>query len=143
MYPEHFIAPMRAELTRLGVEELKTAEEVDAKLKDAAGSTLVVVNSMCGCAARNARPAIARALQHSARPDNLTTVFAGQDAEATERARTYFTGYRPSSPSIGLLKDGQLVFMLERYQIEGRSAEEIARDLIDAFDKHCTKVEAA
>jgi putative YphP/YqiW family bacilliredoxin len=142
MYPEHFIAPMRAELTRLGVEELKTAEEVDAKLKDAAGSTLVVVNSMCGCAARNARPAIARALQHSARPDNLTTVFAGQDAEATERARTYFTGYRPSSPSIGLLKDGQLVFMLERYQIEGRSAEEIARDLIDAFDKHCTKVEA-
>jgi putative YphP/YqiW family bacilliredoxin len=137
MYDERFITPMRQELTRLGIEELRTAEEVDAKLKDAPGTTLVVVNSMCGCAARNARPAVAQALQHAARPDALTTVFAGQDAEATQRARSYFTGYPPSSPSIALLKDGRLVFMLERHQIEGRSAQEIARDLTSAFDKHC------
>ena len=137
MYDERFITPMRQELTRLGVEELRTPEEVDAKLKDAPGTTLVIVNSMCGCAARNARPAVAQALQHAAKPDALTTVFAGQDAEATQRARSYLTGYPPSSPSIALLKDGRLVFMLERHQIEGRSAQEIARDLVGAFDKHC------
>ena len=142
MYPEQIIAPMRAELTRLGVEELRTANDVDAKLKDAKGTTLVVVNSICGCAARMARPAVARALQHSAKPDHLTTVFAGQDTEATARARSYFVGYPPSSPSIGLMKDGRLVFMLERYQIEGRSADDIAADLIDAFDKHCSAVPA-
>lgn len=137
MYDERFVTPMRQELTRLGVEELRTAAEVDAKLKDAPGTTLVVVNSVCGCAARNARPAVASALRHSAKPDHLTTVFAGQDVEATTKARSYFTGYPPSSPQIGLLKDGQLVFMLERWQIEGRSADEIAKDLVGAFDQFC------
>lgn len=137
MYDERFITPMRQELTRLGVEELRTPDEVDAKLKDATGTTLVVVNSMCGCAARNARPAVARALQHSVKPAQLTTVFAGQDADATERARSYFTGYAPSSPQIALLKDGKLVFMIERWQIEGRPADAIAQDLVQAFDEHC------
>ena len=143
MYPEQIVSPMRQELTRLGVEEMRTAAEVDARLKDSSGTTLVVVNSICGCAARNARPAVARALENSARPDNLTTVFAGQDAEATQRARSYFIGYPPSSPQIALLKDGRPVFMLERHQIEGRTADVIAQDLIKAFDKHCQKVEAA
>jgi putative YphP/YqiW family bacilliredoxin len=137
MYDERFITPMRQELTRLGVEELRTADAVDAKLKEAKGTTLVVVNSMCGCAARNARPAVASALQNAVKPDQLTTVFAGQDIEATERARSYLTGYPPSSPSIALLKDGKLAFMLERYQIEGRSAEAIAHDLVGAFDRYC------
>ncbi|NUO37007.1 MAG: BrxA/BrxB family bacilliredoxin [Gemmatimonadaceae bacterium] len=137
MYDERFVTPMRQELTRLGVEELRTAAEVDAALKDAPGTTLVVVNSICGCAARNARPAVAAALQHGVKPDRLTTVFAGQDVEAAARARSYFTGYPPSSPSIGLLKDGRIVFMLERYQIEGRGADEISRDLVEAFDRHC------
>lgn len=137
MYDERFITPMRQELTRLGVEELRTAEEVDAKLKEGTGTTLVVVNSMCGCAARNARPAVASALKNSVKPDKLTTVFAGQDVEATARARSYLTGYAPSSPSIALLKDGKLAFMLERYQIEGRSAEAIAEDLVGAFDRYC------
>ena len=137
MYDERFVTPMRQELTRLGVEELRTAAEVDAKLKDARGTTLVVVNSVCGCAARNARPAVASALRHTVKPDHLTTVFAGQDTEAAAKARGYFTGYAPSSPQIGLLKDGELVFMLERYQIEGRSAEAIAQDLVGAFDRFC------
>ena len=137
MYDERFVTPMRQELTRLGVQEMRTPAEVDAKLKDSRGTTLVVVNSVCGCAARNARPAVAQALQHSAKPDHLTTVFAGQDTDAAARARSYFTGYPPSSPQIGLLKDGQLVFMLERYQIEGRSADDIAKDLVGAFDKYC------
>ena len=137
MYPEPLVAPMRQELTRLGVEELRTAEAVDAKLKNAKGTTLVVVNSVCGCAARNARPAVAAALQHAVKPDAVTTVFAGQDADATRQARGYFTGYAPSSPSIALLKDGKLVFMLERHQIEGRSAAEIAGELKGAFDRYC------
>jgi putative YphP/YqiW family bacilliredoxin len=137
MYDERFITPMRQELTRLGVEEMRAADEVDAKLKDASGTTLLVVNSMCGCAARNARPAVASALQHAKKPDHLTTVFAGQDIEATARARAYITGYAPSSPSIALLKDGKPVFMLERFQIEGRSAEEISKDLVGAFDQYC------
>lgn len=137
MYDERFVTPMRQELTRLGVEEMRTAAEVDARLQGTAGTTLVVVNSVCGCAARNARPAVASALQHSVKPDRLTTVFAGQDVEATTKARAYFTGYPPSSPQIGLLKDGQVVFMLERWQIEGRSADEIASDLVGAFDQHC------
>lgn len=137
MYPEPMIVPMRQELTRLGVEELRTAADVESKLKDAKGTALVVVNSVCGCAARNARPAVARALQHQVKPAVLTTVFAGQDAEATQAARRLFTGYPPSSPSIGLLKDGKLVFMLERHDIEGRSADEIARDLTGAFDRFC------
>lgn len=137
MYDERFITPMRQELTRLGVEELRTAQDVDAKLKEATGTTLLVVNSMCGCAARNARPAVASALANAVRPDQLTTVFAGQDIEATAQARTYLTGYAPSSPSIALLKDGKLAFMLERYQIEGRSADEISKDLVGAFEQYC------
>ncbi len=137
MYDERLVAPMRAELTRLGVEEMRTADAVDAKLKDADGTTLVVVNSVCGCAARNARPAVAKALEHGPKPDNITTVFAGQDVDAVQRARSYFIGYPPSSPQIALLKDGQPVFMLERHQIEGRSADEIARDLTGAFDRYC------
>jgi putative YphP/YqiW family bacilliredoxin len=141
MYDERFVTPMRQELTRLGVDEMRTPEEVDAKLHET-GTTLVVVNSVCGCAARNARPAVAAALQHSVRPDHLTTVFAGQDVDATVRARSYFTGYPPSSPQIGLLKDGELVFMLERWQIEGRGADAIASDLVDAFDRFCAPQEA-
>lgn len=142
MYPEPLVAPMRQELTRLGVEELRSPEQVDAKLTQP-GTTLVVVNSVCGCAARNARPAVADALRHASRPDAATTVFAGQDTAATQRAREYFTGYAPSSPSIALLKDGKLVFMLERWQIEGRAAEDIARDLTAAFDRHCASAAQA
>ena len=137
MYPEPLVAPMRQELTRLGVQELRSPTDVDAKLKNAPGTTLVVVNSVCGCAARNARPAVAMALQHAIKPDALTTVFAGQDNDATRQARSYFVGYPPSSPSIGLLKDGKLVFMLERHDIEGRSADQIAADLKGAFDQYC------
>jgi len=137
MYDERFIAPMRAELTRIGVTELKTPAEVDGALKNAPGTTLLVVNSMCGCAARNARPAITLALANAKKPAKLTTVFAGQDAEATERARSYIAGYRPSSPSIALLKDGKVAFMLERNQIEGRDAASIAADLTAAFDANC------
>jgi putative YphP/YqiW family bacilliredoxin len=138
MYPEQLLIPMRQELTRLGVEELRTVADVDAKLAHQRGTTLVVVNSVCGCAARNARPAVAMALQHDTTPDSATTVFAGQDREATDRARSYFVGYPPSSPSIALMKDGNVVFMLERFQIEGRGAQEIAADLTKAFDEHCT-----
>jgi putative YphP/YqiW family bacilliredoxin len=137
MYDERFVTPMREELTRLGVREMRTAEEVDQTLRDARGTTLVVVNSICGCAARNARPAVARALQNPKRPGRLTTVFAGQDAEATARAREYFAPYPPSSPQIALLKNGAIAFMLERKQIEGRAAEEIAKDLVEAFETHC------
>jgi bacilliredoxin len=137
MYDERFVTPMRQELTQLGVEELRTPDEVDARLKDSKGTTLVVVNSICGCAARMARPAVAMALQHEIKPEHLTTVFAGQDAEATERARGYFTGYPPSSPQIALMKDGKVVFMLERWQIEGRPADAIAEDLVEAFQEHC------
>src|SRR4051812_26258237 len=138
LYDERLVTPMRQELTRIGFHELKTPTEVDEALKDAKGTTLVVVNSICGCAARNARPAVSMALKASdAKPDHLTTVFAGQDVEATKLARSYFTGYPPSSPQIGLLKDGKLVFMLERWQIEGRVAPEIAKDLEEAFAEHC------
>ena len=143
MYDERFVAPMRMELTQIGVEELRTPQEVDAKLKDTPGTTLVVVNSICGCAARNARPAVAKAIRHDTRPDQLTTVFAGQDMDAVQRARGYFTGYAPSSPQIALMKDGQVVYMLERHQIEGRTAEDIARDLTRAFDKYCETTTAA
>jgi putative YphP/YqiW family bacilliredoxin len=138
MYDERLVAPMRQDLTRLGVVEMRTPEEVDEKLKDAKGTTLVVVNSVCGCSARMARPAVAMALQNDVKPDHATTVFAGQDADATARARSYFTGYPPSSPQIGLLKDGKIVFMLERWQIEGRPAEEIAYDLAHAFNQYCS-----
>lgn len=135
-YPEILIRPMREELTRLGVEELRTARSVEQSFTEP-GTNLVVVNSVCGCAARNARPAVALALQHENRPDRTTTVFAGQDIEATIEARRFFHGYPPSSPSIALLKDGDLVFMLERHQIEGRDADEIADDLTAAFDRYC------
>lgn len=137
MYDERLVTPMRQDLTRLGVKELRTPEEVDETLQNAKGTTMVVVNSVCGCSARMARPAVAMALQNPNKPDLSTTVFAGQDADATNRARSYFTGYAPSSPQIGLLKDGELVFMLERWQIESRSAEEIAHDLVNAFNKYC------
>lgn len=143
MYDERLVAPMREDLTRLGVEEMRTSEAVDAKLRDSKGTTLVVVNSVCGCAARNARPAVERALQHEVKPDAATTVFAGQDVAAVSQARSYFTGYPPSSPQIALFKDGKLVFMLERHQIEGRTAEEIARDLTGAFDRYCGAARAA
>ena len=136
-YDERFLVPMRQELTRLGVQELRTPEEVDQVLADTSEPTLLVVNSICGCAARNARPAVAQALENAKKPARLTTVFAGQDVDATQRARGYIHGYPPSSPSIALLKDGDVAFMLERHQIEGRSAQEIARDLVAAFDQHC------
>ena len=136
-YPEIMIRPMREELTRLGVEELRSAEQVDEAVANSKGTLMIIVNSICGCAAGKARPGVALALQHNPRPDKVATVFAGGDIEATERARSYFTGYPPSSPSIGLLKDGQLVFMLERWQIEGRPATDIAEDLVEAFDKFC------
>ena len=136
-YDERFLAPMRAELTRLGVRELKTTDEVDAALKDAHGTTLVVVNSICGCAARNARPAVALALAGGKKPDALTTVFAGQDLEATARARSYLEPYGPSSPSIALLKDGAVAYMMERKDIEGRDAAAIAHDLTQAFERFC------
>jgi putative YphP/YqiW family bacilliredoxin len=137
MYDERLVAPMRRELTRLGFEELKTVDAVDAALKRREGTTFVVVNSVCGCAAANARPAVDIALQHGIRPDHLTTVFAGQDVDAAARARSYFIGYPASSPSMALLKDGKLVYMVERHDIEGRSANSIAADLTAAFDKYC------
>ncbi|HXR99690.1 MAG TPA: BrxA/BrxB family bacilliredoxin [Pyrinomonadaceae bacterium] len=136
-YPEIMIQPMREDLTRLGVEELRTADAVDQTIKDSKGTLMVVVNSICGCAAGKARPGVALALQHAVKPDKVATVFAGADIEATERARSYFTGYGPSSPSIAILKDGELVYMLERYQIEGRDAHQIAGELTNAFDEHC------
>jgi putative YphP/YqiW family bacilliredoxin len=142
MYPEEMVRPMREELTRIGFQELRTPQAVDEVLGQLKGSALVVVNSICGCAAANARPAVARALSHSARPEILATVFAGQDREATERARAYFAGYPPSSPSVALLRDGKLVFMLERCDIEGREAEAIAQDLIGAFDRFCAPAAA-
>lgn len=143
MYPEQIVAPMREELTRLGVQELRTASAVRETLENASGTQLVVVNSVCGCAARNARPAVAMALSGPTTPDASYTVFAGQDGEATQLARSYFTGYPPSSPSIALLKDGDVAFMLERWQIEGRSAQEIAADMTAAFEKFCAKAESA
>jgi bacilliredoxin len=137
MYDERFVTPMRQELTQLGFTEMRSADEVDKTLHDSKGTALVVVNSVCGCSARMARPAVRIALENPIKPSLLTTVFAGQDAEATDRAREYFTGYAPSSPSISLMKDGKLVFMLERFQIEGRPAEEIAHDLVNAFNRYC------
>jgi len=119
-YPEIMIKPFREDLTRIGVEELRTPEAVDDAVKNTSGTLMIVVNSVCGCAAGKARPGIALALGHEVKPDRVTTVFAGADIEATDRARSYFTGYGPSSPSIGILKDGELVYMMERYQIEGR-----------------------
>src|SRR5688500_4261744 len=138
-YREILIRPMREDLTRLGVEELTTAEAGDETVKNSGGTLMVVVNSICGCAAGKARPGVALALQHDIKPDKVATVFAGADIEATERARSYFTGYGPSSPSIALLKDGELVYMLERWQIEGRDASHIAGELTKAFEQHCAQ----
>ena len=140
MYPEEMLQPMREERTTLGFHELRTAEEVDSTLQRAEGTVLVFVNSICGCAAGKARPAVALAVSHQPRPDMLCTVFAGQDREATDRARTYFTGYAASSPSIALLRDRSLVFMLERCDIEGRDPHSIAEDLASAFDRFCAPV---
>jgi putative YphP/YqiW family bacilliredoxin len=138
MYPELMIIPMREELTRLGIREARTAAEVDQAVSGP-GSTMVVVNSVCGCAAGRMRPAVRMALQHPTRPDRIVSVFAGQDQEATQQARSYFRGYPPSSPSIGLLRDGQLVYMLQRSDIEHREAVDIAGELKGAFDKFCAK----
>ena len=136
-YSEILIKPMREDLTRLGFEEMKTVEAVDETIKNSKGTLMVVVNSVCGCAAGKARPGVALALQNEVKPDKVATVFAGADIEATDRARSYFTGYGPSSPSIALLKDGKLVYMLERFQIEGRDAQQIATELTRAFEQFC------
>ena len=141
-YPEPFIAPMRAELTRLGFQELRTPEQVDEAV-GTKGTVMIVVNSVCGCAAGKARPGIALALQHGRVPDLAATVFAGGDVEATERARHYLAPYPPSSPSIGLLQDGKVVFMLERRDIENRDAASIAARLTAAFDEHCKELAPA
>ncbi len=142
MYDEMIVKPMREELTRLGIKETRTAAEVDAVLGDKKGTVLVVVNSVCGCAAGMARPAVAMALENSVKPEKMITVFAGNDREATTRAREYFTGYRPSSPSIALFRDGEVVKMLERHQIEGRHAHDVAAELVAAFDQYCAKATA-
>ena len=128
---------MRDELTRLGVVEWRTAEDVDKGLTETPGTVMVVVNSVCGCAAGRARPGVALALEHSVKPDLVATVFAGADVDATDRARSYFTGYPPSSPAIALLQGGKLVYLMERHQIENQEADSIARELSAAFDKHC------
>ncbi len=140
MYPEIMVIPMREELTRLGVRELRTTEEVDQAIPNQPGTVMVVVNSICGCAAGRMRPAVRAALQNPARPERLYTVFAGQDREATERARGYFTGYPPSSPSIALFRDGKLVHMLQRSDIEHREAADISSELKRAFDQFCAPV---
>ncbi|WP_440116065.1 BrxA/BrxB family bacilliredoxin [Paenibacillus sp. QZ-Y1] len=136
-YMKDMVQPMRDELTRLGIQELRTPEEVEASLPDAKGTALVVINSVCGCAAGQCRPGVSQALQNDITPDHLYTVFAGQDKEATAKAREFFAPYPPSSPSIALMKDGELVHFIERHQVEDRSAEEIAAELTSAFDRYC------
>ena len=138
-YPEEFIGPMRQELTRLGVQETRTPEDVDAMLGSHGGTVMMVINSMCGCAAGRARPGIALSLRHSTLPEKVATVFAGGDLEATARVREYLHDYPPSSPSVALFKDGKPVFMLHRHQIEQRDATEIAKFLTEAFDQFCVK----
>jgi putative YphP/YqiW family bacilliredoxin len=138
-YPEKMVKPMREELTSIGVEELLSSEEVDDAILGEQGSTLLIINSVCGCAAGNARPAVKIALQNDVLPDRTTTVFAGVDQEAVGQARSYIHGYPPSSPSMALFKKGKLVQMIPRHQIEGRLPQEIARDLVEAFNKHCKK----
>jgi len=138
MYPEIMIVPMREELTRLGIQELRSSQDVDKVLaQNPTGTAMVVVNSICGCAAGRMRPAIRAALQNTNRPQKMYTVFAGQDAEATDRARSYFTGYPPSSPSIALFRDGKLVHMIQRSDIEHREAVDIANELKRIFDQYC------
>jgi putative YphP/YqiW family bacilliredoxin len=138
-YPEFFVAPMRDELTRLGVQELRTPGEVDAAVANTTGTLMIVVNSVCGCAAGKARPGLALALRDGVRPDRVASVFAGFDSDATDRARSYFAGYAPSSPSIALFRNGKLAYMLERSQIENRDALAIATELKDAFEKFCSE----
>ena len=142
-YSEILIKPMREDLTRIGVEETRSPEQVEEAINSTKGTLLVVVNSVCGCAAGKARPGIAMALQNEAKPDRAITVFAGADIEATMKAREHFAPYPPSSPQIGLFKDGRLVFMLERHQIENRFAEQIAQELTQAFDRYCAPAGAA
>jgi putative YphP/YqiW family bacilliredoxin len=138
MYPEQLVAPMRSDLTSAGFTEFKTAEEVDSNLKNQKGTTLLVINSVCGCAAGAARPGVKWALQHSGkRPDNLTTVFAGVDKDAVAKAREYTLPYPPSSPAIALFKDGELVHFVERHHIEGRNAQMIGEHLVEVFDEFC------
>jgi putative YphP/YqiW family bacilliredoxin len=136
-YPEMMVAPMREDLVRIGFEELRTPEDVDSALSDDGDTTLLVVNSICGCAAGAARPGVYLSLQGDHRPARLTTVFAGQDLAATERAREYITGYPPSSPSVALFKEGQLVWFLERHRIEGSTPHQIAEALQSAYAEHC------
>jgi putative YphP/YqiW family bacilliredoxin len=136
-YPEQLILAMRKDLTRYGVEEIRTPEEVDRKLAPGSGTVLMVVNSVCGCAAGKARPAVGIALEHSVRPDSAATVFAGADLEAVARLREILSGVPPSSPSMALFREGKPVFVLHRYEIESRQAPEIARLLTDAFDQYC------
>ncbi len=140
-YPEYLVAPMRQELVQVGARECRTAADVDAVVASP-GVVMMVVNSVCGCAAGKARPGIAEALKHANRPDVVATVFAGADVEATERARQYFTGMPPSSPSIALLRDGKLIYMIERRDIESRTAQAIADQLTMAFDKFCAPAAA-
>lgn len=141
-YHPMMVQPMKDEVTRLGVKELLTVSDVDAVLGDPKGTALIFVNSVCGCAAGMARPALAKALQHSVKPDAIYTVFAGQDVEATARARSYFADYQPSSPSFMLIKDGEMARMMHRHEIEGRSADAVAAALIEAFEAHCGGVAA-
>ena len=137
MYPEIMVIPMREELTRLGIEELRSASDVDRFVQKEPGTNMLVVNSICGCAAGRMRPAVRLALQNAVKPGKIATVFAGQDVEATARARAHFTGYPPSSPSIAILRDGKVIYMMHRHQIETRDASAIAADLKAAFDQHC------
>src|SRR5690606_623697 len=136
-YPPALVAPMREEMTRMGAKELTTPQEVDAAIGDQKGTTLVFVNSVCGCAAANARPGLSLALEHALRPQEVVTVFAGQDTEATARARQYFSDYQPSSPSMALFRDGEVVHFVHRHQIEGRSPQAVAVELTAAFDRYC------
>jgi putative YphP/YqiW family bacilliredoxin len=142
MYDERIVTPMRQELTRLGIEETRTAADVDAVLGQKKGTVLVVVNSVCGCAAGNLRPAVAMAVGNDVKPEKMITVFAGNDRDATNRAREYFVGYRPSSPSVALIRDGEVVKMFERWQIEGRTPEDIAAEMKSAFDQYCARATA-
>src|SRR5438105_4986497 len=137
MYPEIMVIPIREELTRLGVKELRNPEEVDSALANQQGTAMVIVNSICGCAAGRMRPAVRAALQHQSKPDRVFSVFAGQDVEATDRARAYFTGYSPSSPSLALFREGKLVHMMQRSDIEHRDSADIANELKRIFDQHC------
>jgi len=141
MYPEMMVIPMREELTRVGIKEARTAEDVDTALA-VPGTTLLVVNSICGCAAGKMRPGVRLALQHTTRPDQAITVFAGQDREATERARSYFAGNPPTSPAVAILRDGKLVYLMQRSAIEINTAQAIAGELARAFDEFCAKTTA-